>query len=146
MNLSRLLGLPHFELDAIFHQPGWTELPTQEFRAKVGDIVAGPGWIIDGNYSRVRNLIWERADTVVWLDMPRRMVIKRLLSRSLGRVIFRRELWNTNREQWRNLFSFDPSRSIIAWGWTRGSVYRERFDEASKDPQWSTPSLRSSQV
>src|SRR5215475_11726512 len=65
--LAGRLAVPFVELDAIFHQPGWTPLPEDEFRRRVAEIAAGDGWVIDGNYSAVQPLVWERADTVVWV-------------------------------------------------------------------------------
>ncbi|HEX2361691.1 MAG TPA: hypothetical protein VHI11_06435, partial [Jiangellaceae bacterium] len=72
--LAARLRVPHVELDAIFHQPNWTRLPTDEFRQRVADAVAGDGWVVDGNYSSVRDLVWQRADAVVWLDFSRATV------------------------------------------------------------------------
>src|SRR6266571_7794353 len=61
--LAARLHVPHVELDAIFHQPGWTPLPEEEFTAAVAAAVAADGWVVDGNYSAVRPLVWARADT-----------------------------------------------------------------------------------
>ena len=68
--LAAALEVPHVELDAIFHQPGWTELPVEEFRERVRLELAAEGWVVDGNYTAVRDLVWAAADTVVWLDRP----------------------------------------------------------------------------
>jgi len=81
--------------------------------------------------------VWERADTVVWLDYPRPLVMARVIRRSLSRVVRRTELWNGNRERWRNLLSLDPQESVIIWSWTHHAVNRERFLAASIDPAWS---------
>ena len=132
------LGLPCLELDAIRHQPGWRELPDGEFAAQVGAFVAGDGWVVDGNYSVVREpLVWPAADTVVWLDLPRPQVMTRLVTRSVRRVVLRQELWNGNREQLRNLLAWDPERSIIRWSWTRHAVLRQRYAAAMDDAAWS---------
>jgi adenylate kinase family enzyme len=136
--LAQRLGVPHVELDAINHQPDWQELPTDEFRARVAETASGRGWVIDGNYaSKVRDIVWARADTVVWLDPPRRVVMRRIIRRTLGRVVLRRELWNGNREQWRFIFTLDPQYSVIAWAWTQHDTYHRRYEEATADPAWS---------
>ena len=135
--LAKRLGAAHVELDAIFHQPGWGELPTQEFRRRVADVTRFDRWVVDGNYTAVRDLVWQRADTVVWLDLGRHIVMRRVIRRTLGRVILRRELWNGNRERWRNLVSIDPSTSIIAWAWTQHERYRQRYGDAAQDPAWA---------
>ena len=135
--LARRMGAPHLELDSVFHQPGWRQLPTEEFRARVAGFTAGGRWVVDGNYSKVQDLVWERADTVVWLDPPRYRLMRRLVWRTLRRVFSRAELWNGNREHWGNLFRIDPENSIIAWAWTRHQVVRARYTEAQADPAYA---------
>ncbi len=132
--LASSLGVPFVELDAIYHQPGWAPLAAAEFRPQVAQLAAGDGWVIDGNYSAVRPLVWGRADTVVWLDLPRRLVMRRVIWRTLRRVTFRTELWNGNRERWSNLLSWVPEESVISWAWHRHAVYRERYSAAMQDP------------
>ncbi len=134
--LATRLGVPHVELDAIYHQPGWQPLPVAEFRARVDRAIAGDGWVVDGNYSAVRDLVWARADTVVWLDLPRRTVMRQVVWRTVRRAVLRVELWNGNREPWRNLFTRDPEESIIAWAWHRHTVYRARYAAMLTDAAW----------
>lgn len=135
--LAARLGVPHVELDGIYHQPGWIPLAGEEFVRRVGAAAAGDGWVIDGNYSAVRPLIWARADTVIWLDPPRRVVMRRLIWRTIRRVISRTELWNGNREPWQNLVRRDPQTSIIAWAWHQHAVYQQRYAAAALDPAWA---------
>jgi hypothetical protein len=56
------LGVPCIELDAIHHGPNWTEIPISELRRIVTELVAGETWVIDGNYRKVRDLIWGASD------------------------------------------------------------------------------------
>jgi adenylate kinase family enzyme len=119
--LATQLGVPHVELDAIFHQPRWRPLPATEFQTHVEAATASGGWVVDGNYSTVRDLVWARADTVVWLDVPRHAVMRQIIWRTLRRAALRAELWNGNQERWRNLFARDPDQSVIMWA---GSVTR----------------------
>jgi adenylate kinase family enzyme len=132
--LAAALGVPHLELDAVYHQAGWQPLPPQEFRALVAEFAAGDAWVIDGNYSTVQDLVWQRADTVIWIDLPRRRVMSQLLRRTLRRMASRQELWNGNRERWANFFRLDPAESILAWSWTQHHKYRERYGAAMTDP------------
>ena len=132
--LAGILKVPYLELDGVYHQPGWTPLPVEEFRARVADFAACDGWVTDGNYSVVQGLIWERADTVAWLDLPRHLVMRRLIWRTLRRMATRQELYNGNRERWQNLFSLDPEKSIIVWGWTTHAANRDRYLAAAQDP------------
>jgi adenylate kinase family enzyme len=135
--LARRLGAPHVELDAIYHQPGWTELPDEEFKSRVDLATAPDRWVVDGNYSSVHDVIWSRADTVVWFDLPFLLVLSRTTRRTLRRVVTREELWNGNREPFSNLCSLNPEKSIIAWAATRHGVYRRRYLAAERDPRWS---------
>jgi len=132
--LAEILGVPHLELDAVHHQPGWEPLPTDEFRRVVAARAAAGGWVIDGNYGRVRDLVWARADTVVWLDLPKRTVMRRVVWRTLRRVALRRELWNGNRERWQNFFTWNPEQSVISWAWHKHATDRAKYAAAVADP------------
>lgn len=132
--LAAAMAVPHLELDSIFHQSGWQPLPRDEFQAAVAAFAAGEGWVIDGNYSAVRDIVWHRADTVVWLDPPRRRVMRQLVWRTLRRMARGTPLWNGNREQWTNLLRADPEKSVIRWAWTHDRTYRERYLRAQSDP------------
>ena len=129
------LDVPHVELDAVNHRPGWTEAPADEFRAEVAGLLteherARGGWVVDGNYrSRIGNLV--QPDLFVWLDYPRALVLRRIVRRTLGRLLVRRELWNGNRERWRNLVARDPEQNIVLWSWTQHGQYRAGYEEAA---------------
>lgn len=141
--LAQRLDLPHVELDALNHRAGWQEAPVEEFRAELRrtldehDARRG-GWVVDGNYrSRVTGVF--EPDTYVWLDYPRSVVFPRVLRRTLGRLLLRRELWNGNREHWQNLLKRDPEQNIILWSWVQHDSYRTRYEELSAVPgpaQW----------
>jgi adenylate kinase family enzyme len=135
--LARALRTSHVELDSIFHQPGWAPLSDDEFRARVAAATQAETWVVDGNYSVIRDITWSRADTVVWFDLPYLTVMARTIRRTVRRVITREELWNGNREPLSNLWSFKPEKSIIAWTATRHRVYRRRYRAAEIDPQWA---------
>jgi hypothetical protein len=112
-------------------------LSDEEFRARVAAATEPESWVVDGNYSVIRDITWSRADTVVWFDLPYLTVMARTVGRTVRRVITREELWNGNREPLSNLWSFRPEESIIAWTATRHRVYRRRYREAEIDPQWA---------
>jgi adenylate kinase family enzyme len=127
---AEVLGFPHFEMDALFWRPNWGETPVDEFRQKVREALKGDTWTIDGNYSKVRDIVWARADTVVWLDYPFAIVMGRVIWRTFRRGLTREELWSGNRERlWGNLFSKD---SIIRWSmntyWRRKREYPVMFE------------------
>ena len=100
--LADRLGVPFVELDALHHGPGWTEATADELRAQVEPILATDGWVIDGGYQgKIGTIVQDAADTVVWLDLPRRVWLPRLIRRTTLRIVRREELWNGNRESFR---------------------------------------------
>lgn len=114
-SLSHLLHLPHIELDAIHHQPGWTSLEPDLFRSQVENLVMQERWIIDGAYSAVRDLVISQADTLIFLDYSRSRVLCQLLRRTIRRGVRRTELWNGNRERLHKLLSVNPEENIVLW-------------------------------
>lgn len=133
-SLAASLGVPHVELDALHHGPGWTERQPDELRALVAAAVAGDGWVVDGNYDSVRDLVWPRATDIVWLDYPRRVVMWRVVRRSVVRAVTRRELWSGNREDWRTWLRPDHP---IRWAWTSHARRRAEYEALSAgDPRW----------
>ena len=111
--LSRTLGAPCIELDAIHWKPAWQPRTTEEFREIVREVVAGERWVIDGNYRQVRDIVWPRGTTVIWLNYPFHIVLWRALHRTVRRAATREELFSGNRESFRK--SFFSRDSIILW-------------------------------
>lgn len=118
-NLARRLDIPHVELDALHWGPNWT--PAPDFRERVTAALSGEAWATDGNYSAVRDIIWHRADTVVWLDYVLPVVLWRVTSRTVRRAIQQEELWGANRENLKEAF-FGPD-SVI---WYALKTWRRR--------------------
>ena len=139
--LADRLSVPYIELDGIFHQANWTQLPALEFEQRVEEVAAWPTWVLDGSYSAVRHVIWPRAECVVWLDLPRSLVTYRVLRRTVVRCATRQELWNGNRDRWRDLLSSDPRKSTVAAAWKRYPEQRARYAAATEDPRWHTVSV-----
>ena len=112
--LSDTLDVPYIELDALNWLPDWTERDPEAFKALVGDALsATEEWVLDGNYSRVRDMSWARADTILWLNYPFRIVFYRALKRTFRRVIYKEKLFAGNVETFRQQFlSHD---SILLW-------------------------------
>ena len=137
--LSIALGIPHLELDSVFHQPGWAQLPTDEFQDAVRSFTDGEAWVVDGNYTRqgITDIVWPRADTVVWLDLPRSQTMRRIGARTLRRVSRGEKLWNGNQERWRNIVDPRPEENILLWTWTRYNKVKEQYGDRFDDPQWA---------
>jgi adenylate kinase family enzyme len=121
--LARRLDVPFVELDALVHGPGWVETPDDELRAEVEPIVASDGWVIDGTYQRkLGDLVLRAADVVVWLDLPVRIWLPRLIRRTARRIGGRQQLWNENRESL--LGAFWGRESLFVWAFR--SHFRRR--------------------
>ena len=112
--VARRLDLAYVELDALFWGPGWEPVPPDSFRSRVADAVAGDRWVLDGGYSTVRPFIWERADTVVWLDYPMPLVLGRWARRTVARIRDGTEFWpgTGNRESLRHALS---RGGLLSW-------------------------------
>jgi adenylate kinase family enzyme len=111
--IAWLIGAEHVELDGLQHGPNWTPRPAGEFTAAVEELAARPRWVVDGNYiDRVSATLWPRADLLVWLDLPLRVALPRIVRRTVVRIVRRTELWNGNRETWSALFGRD---SLLVW-------------------------------
>ena len=105
------LGIEHVEIDALFHGPNWT--PRATFLDDVERFSAGAAWVTEWQYSQVRPLLAQRADLIVWLDLPRHVVMRQVVARTVRRRRHREELWNGNREHLGvNLLTRD---GILAW-------------------------------
>jgi adenylate kinase family enzyme len=111
--LAHRLSIPHIELDALHWERNWTEATLADFRARADAATRGDTWTLDGNYSKVRDIVWARADTIIWLDYPMRTAFTRVLVRTMRRCWTRQELWSGNRERfWTAFLSRD---SILLW-------------------------------
>jgi len=123
--LARRLGVSFVELDALHHGPDWAEPTNDEFRARVREAIdaAPEGWVIDGNYeAKLGDQVLGAADTIVWLDLPLRLKLGRLWRRTNYRLRNDVELWNGNRETWRNALWGRDS----LFGWMLRTHFRQR--------------------
>ena len=85
--LSTTLGSLHFELDATHWKPGWRAHLAEEVRQMVNEVVAAERWVMDGNYSAVRDIAWGRATMVIWFNYPFRVVLWRAVPWTTRRVV-----------------------------------------------------------
>jgi adenylate kinase family enzyme len=113
--VSEALDLPYVEIDSLQHGPDWQPRPT--FVDDVRRIVEGDRWVIEFQYDDARPLILARADTIVWLDLPTRTTMWRVVRRTVSRRVRRTELWNGNREGplWRIV---RDREHVIRWAWS----------------------------
>jgi adenylate kinase family enzyme len=93
------LGLDFIELDAFHWQANWTPATPEAFRERVETATSAKFWVVAGNYHVVSDLIWPRAEAVIWLDYSFPFVFWRLFTRTVRRSWRQEELWNGNREK-----------------------------------------------
>jgi adenylate kinase family enzyme len=128
--LANAVEAPYIELDALYWKPNWQACVPDEFEEKVSNVVAGERWVVDGNYSSVRPIVWKRATAIVWLNYPFALTYFRLLRRSVRRLITGEELFSGNRESFSSLFL--SRDSLLLWAITSQPKYRRDYPEALK--------------
>ena len=135
-DIARVTGLPRLELDAVFWDAGWARRDLGEARRLIRDFAGRhpDGWVVEGNWMSGLDGLLDPgtpggADTVLWLGHPRRVVMRRVVSRTLRRGILREELWHGNRERPATWFRRDPRENIVLWAWTRYAPTRARMTD-----------------
>jgi adenylate kinase family enzyme len=126
--LAVSLDLPYTEIDALFHGPGWTPLPT--FQAEIDALVDEDRWVTEWQYDYARPLLADRADLLVWVDPPFRVTFTRVVRRTVRRRLRREELWNGNQEGPLYTFFTDPEH-IVRWSISTRNLYGERIAKAA---------------
>ncbi len=132
--IAKKRGIPHIELDELYWDLNWTKVPDDEFRARIDQALSRASWITDGNYSKVRDLTWARADTIVWLDYSLGLVLARLLRRTLWYILTGKKHSHGNKESVKNLFS---RRSIILWMLSTYGNKKKRYQQIEHDPNYA---------
>lgn len=122
--LSSQLGLTYVEIDSLFHGPNWE--PRPDFVRDVEAVISGDSWVVEWQYSAVRAQILERADTLIWLDLPTPLTLYQLTRRTVRRRLRKVELWNGNYEGPLLGFFTDPDH-ILRWGIRTRNKLRDRI-------------------
>jgi adenylate kinase family enzyme len=133
--LARQLDCPHVELDALHWEANWTEPPLEVFRTRVARAVSDDAWVVDGNYSKVRDIVWNRAQAVVWLDYSLAVILWQLLRRALRRILTREELWSGNRETFRGQFL--SRDSLFVWALKTYRRRRKNYPAHFERPEYA---------
>ena len=133
--LAKSVGGRHIELDAIHFGPNWTEKPVDEFRELVEKATRPSHWVVDGNYRVTRDIVWTRADTLVWLNYSFSLVWLRALRRTFGRCVTRQELFSGNRESFRKALL--SRESILLWTLQTYWKLRREYRVLCSNSVWS---------
>ena len=135
--LAQRLGLDCIELDALYWKPGWVESSDEEFRARVDEVTRLLGWALAGNYAKVRDIIWPRAEAVIWLDYPFLLVLRRLWSRTWRRWQTKELLWGTNYEQLFPQFKLWSKESLFNWLVQSYGRHKRQYPQLFVRPEYS---------
>jgi adenylate kinase family enzyme len=133
--LAQRLGCPFVELDALFWGPNWTPVPPDVFREHAAQALSGDAWTAGGNYSTARDIVWGRADTLVWLDYPLLLTMWQLFRRTVRRIVTQEELWNGNRETFRSQFL--SRDSLFLWALNSHARYRREYVASMHKPEYA---------
>ena len=132
-DLAQHLALPFVELDALHWGPRWTAASPDELKQRIASTLDDQrGWVVDGNYDgKIGSLVLDRAELVVWLDLPLLRVLARVTSRTARRWRRDEALWNDNRESFREaLWGRD---SLFAWTVRAHRRARREWPEVLRD-------------
>jgi adenylate kinase family enzyme len=133
--LAERLGVPHVELDALHWGPNWTEEPDEVFRERTDRLLVGDSWAVDGNYAAVRDIVWSRADTIVWLDYSLPLILWRLTRRTFSRAVLNEEIWHGNKESLRT--HFFTKDSLYLWVFQTYRSRRKQYPELLASPEYA---------
>jgi len=127
--LAKRFDFKYIDLDALHWGPNWTEAPLEVFRERVETAIQSPAWVVAGNYHVVRDLIWAKAELVIWLDYSFPRIFWQLTRRTFTRWWRRELLWGTNYENLWMHFKFWSEESLYHWlfktYWRRRREYPE---------------------
>lgn len=132
--LAEKSGCHYTDLDEIHWLPGWKERPREEFRRLIDEATRGSVWIVAGNYTpHAKEIVWPRADALIWLDMPFWPNFWRIFIRTLARIRDGETVCNGNRETLRQ--SFFSRRSILWWFIKSHGEKRKKYAAVFARPQ-----------
>jgi len=135
--LAQALGLPYYEMDALYWKPGWQEPSYPEFMAKLEAVAAQPRWVLDGNYSRTQPIKWRNVEQVIWVDPSLARTLWRVTARTIRRAFSGEELWpgTGNRESLAQAFL--SRKSIIGWALRQHPRNRARYTKVMASPEYA---------
>ncbi|MDO8506582.1 MAG: AAA family ATPase [Candidatus Limnocylindria bacterium] len=137
--LARIMGVPFVELDALNWGPNWTMIPPERFQALTSEAISPAAWVVDGNYGGrgVRELVWAKADTIIWFDFGLGVIFRRLWQRTTLRIRDGAELWpgTGNRETIRG--AFFSRESLFWWALKTHRARRRNYARLLALPQYA---------
>ena len=134
--LASKLNVPYIEMDVLYWRANWQGTPDEELFARLEQLLQQPGWVLDGNYNRSREIKWRHVDIVVWVDYGFWRTLRQVSLRALKRACSGQELWpgTGNRESFRR--GFFSRESIILWSLKTWRTNRARYQRDMTDPRY----------
>ncbi|WP_251977337.1 adenylate kinase [Salinicola avicenniae] len=136
--LAEVLDLPVIEMDRLQWRPNWQMAPDETFLAELSAALdATPGWVLDGNYHRTREIKWRNVDMIVWVDTSFWRTLRQAVSRAIRRIRAQEELWpgTGNRESLRR--TFFSRDSVLLWMLKTWRSHRRRYETVMQAPRYA---------
>ena len=103
--ISKSLGLPFIASDHFYWEQGWKVASSEKVHQQLMEVVHREAWVLDGNFDDERELVWCRADCIIWLDYSWLTICSRIVFRNLLWIITRQPTWSGNRMTLERAFS-----------------------------------------
>lgn len=126
--LAARLAVEPVHLDDVHFLPGWVGRSDEAMLRDLEPRLAGPRFVVDGNYGRIRRRFQDRVELTVWLDLPFALTFSRLVRRTARRWLLGETCCNGNRERLR--VTLTSRESVLWWAIT---THRRRRRELAAD-------------
>ncbi|MBP8047362.1 MAG: hypothetical protein KAY64_01345 [Anaerolineales bacterium] len=131
--LAEKISAETIDLDYLHWEPNWAEAPDEVFRERVENAISARAWVVAGNYHVVRDIVWAKAQAIIWLDYPFHIVFWRLLTRTIRRVVMKEKLFSDNVEDFWTQAKIWSQDSLFNWlfktYWRRKREYPVLFEQ-----------------
>ncbi|PPQ49526.1 adenylate kinase [Paenibacillus peoriae] len=118
--LSMWTQLPYISLDDLYWGPEWKRSTDEQFLRQLGEVLQREEWIIEGNFhERYFTERLQRADTIIMMDVSTLEAITGVITRSLNRFLFSRELPKGVKEEAVRIWDISPRFVRFVLGFRR---------------------------
>jgi adenylate kinase family enzyme len=94
--VSERLQLPFFPSDGFYWEPGWKIATQDKVHKMVWNIACQDTWVLDGNFDEIHDLVWRRADCIIWLDYSLMTIFVQIATRNFRWALTRQKIWSGN--------------------------------------------------
>ncbi len=135
--MAEQFTLNFIELDALHWEPNWHEAPDEVFHTRVDEATRAERWVVAGNYLHVRDIVWPRAEAVIWLDYSFPRVFWQLTVRTFRRGVLQEELLNGNREKLWWHFKLWSDKSLYRWLFKTYWKHKHEYPRLLTEPRYA---------